>query len=298
LNLFTASPSAGTNQSAKFGMPNTDVTPLISGLATVEIVPMIGTGSDFTLGDDRYVPILDINNVFQESGSLTWTKGAHNVKYGGTVIRRDLNYFQNTYGLGYFRFTSGSELTDLENLVQGAPDEITRQINYHEQYFRFWEPALYVQDDWHAKSWLTLNLGLRWDHFSPITAAQGQRSNFDLGSAAACTAASCDPFLIGATAGVKSYWTNFEPRFGFAANPRKNLVSRGGFGMSRFAQDYASGSLNLYNAPFISESIDCFPAVKTGATACPAGSGLLSQGAPNAPIPPINNLKSESTKSK
>ncbi len=289
LFLFTDSPSDGTNQSQKFGMPNTDVGGQISGLATVDIVPMRGTGSDFTLGDDRYVPIFDVNNVFQESGSLTWTRGAHNIKLGATLIRRDLNYFQNTYGLGYFRFTQ-SELIDLENLVQGTPDEIQRQINYHRQYFRFWEPAVYVQDDWHAKSWLTLNLGLRWDHFSPITASQGQRSNFDLTNVNQCaTNANCDPFLIGATAGVKSYWTNFEPRFGFAATPIKNLVIRGGIGMSRFAQDYASGSLNLYNPPFISQTIDCFPSIKTGATACPAGSGLLSQGAPNAPIPPINS---------
>ena len=286
LYLFTDSPSDGTNQSAKFGMPNTDVGGQISGLATIDIVPMRGTGSDFTLGDDRYVPIFDVNNVFQESGSLTWTRGAHNIKVGATVIRRQLNYFQNTYGLGYFRFTQ-NELTDLENLVQGTPDEITRQINYHRQYFRFWEPAVYVQDDWHARSWLTLNLGLRWDHFSPVTASQGQRSNFDLASAAACTPANCNPFLIGSTAGVKAYWTNFEPRLGFAATPIKNLVIRGGFGISRFAQDYASGSLNLYNAPFISQSIDCFPG---GSPACPAGSGTLSQGAPPAPIPPINYL--------
>ena len=286
LYLYTSSPSIGTNQSAKFGMPNTDVGGQISGLATVDIVPMRGTGSDFVLGDDRYVPIYDVNNVFQEQGSLTWTKGAHNVKYGASIIRRQLNYYQNTYGLGYFRFTSGTELTDLVDLVEGKPDEITRQINAKYQYFRFWEPAVYVQDDWHAKSWLTLNIGLRWDHFSPITAAQGQRSNFDLASAKACTASSCDPFLIGATAGVKAYWTNFEPRLGFAINPRKNTVIRGGFGMSRYAQDYASGSLNLYNAPFISQSIDCFPG---GSPACPAGSGLLSQGAPNAPVPAINN---------
>ena len=287
LFLFTDSPSDGTNQSAKFGMPNTDVGGQISGLATVDIVPMRGTGSDFTLGDDRFVPIFDVNNVFQESGSLTWTRGAHNIKMGATLIRRQLNYFQNTYGLGYFRFTQ-SELVDLENLVQGTPDEIQRQINYHRQYFRFWEPAVYVQDDWHAKSWLTLNIGLRWDHFSPITAAQGQRSNFDLTNVDQCaTNFNCNPFLIGSTAGVKSYWTNFEPRVGFAATPIKNLVIRGGFGISRFAQDYASGSLNLYNPPFISQTIDCFPA-QTGPTACPAGSGPLSQGAPNAPIPPIN----------
>ena len=288
LNLLTTSPNQGTNESAKFGQPNTDVNSQISGLATIQLTGFVGTGSDFTLGDDRFVPILDINNVFQEQGSLTWTKGAHNVKMGATLIRRQLNYFQNTFGLGYFQFTQ-SPLLNLEHLIEGQPDQIQRQVNFHEQYFRFWEPAVYVQDDWHAKSWLTLNIGLRWDHFSPITSSVNQRSNFDLTNLGSCTAG-CDPFIVGATGGVKSYWTNFEPRFGFAANPRKNLVIRGGFGMSRFAQDFASGSLNNYNTPFVSQTINCFTAVTSGPTACPAGSGTLAQGAPLAPIPALNNL--------
>jgi hypothetical protein len=280
LNLATTSPSQGTNQSQKFGMPNTDVNAQISGLATMYLTGFVGTGSDFTLGDDRYVPIYDINNVFQYNGALTWTKGGHNIKMGAGVIRRQLNYFQNTYGLGYFEFLS-TPLANLENLLMGTPTEIQRQVNFYKQYFRFWEPSIYIQDDWHARPWLTLNLGLRWDHFSPITSATNQRSNFDLAT---------DTFLVGATAGVKPYWTNFEPRFGFAATPRKSLVVRGGFGMSRFAQDYASGSLNLLNAPFVSQTINCFPAVTSGSTACPAGSGTLSQGAPSAAIPALNNL--------
>src|SRR6266852_884120 len=73
--LYTSTTNQGTNASEKFGMPNTDVTDQISGLATIDIVPMRGAGSTFTLGDDRFVPILDINNVFQEQGSLAWTKG-------------------------------------------------------------------------------------------------------------------------------------------------------------------------------------------------------------------------------
>src|SRR5439155_4767155 len=75
LYLFTSAPNQGTNASQKFGMPNTDVSDQISGLATIDIVPMRAVGSSFTLGDDRFVPILDINNVFQEQGSLAWTKG-------------------------------------------------------------------------------------------------------------------------------------------------------------------------------------------------------------------------------
>jgi outer membrane receptor protein involved in Fe transport len=278
LNLATTSPNQGTNASQKFGMPNTDVNSQISGLSTVYLTGFIGTGSDFTLGDDRYVPIYDINNVFQEQGSLTWTRGSHNIKMGASIIRRQLNYFQNTFGLGYFEFLS-SPLQNLENLIQGTPNEIQRQVSFYKQYFRFWEPAVFIQDDWRVRPWLTLNVGLRWDHFSPITSATGQRSNYDLQT---------DSWLVGSTAGVKSYWTNFEPRLGFAASPWKSWVIRGGFGMSRFPQDYASGSLNLLNAPFVSQTINCFPGT-TGPTACPAGSGTLAQGAPLAPIPALNN---------
>ncbi len=103
--LYTSAPNQGTNASQKFGMPNTDVSDQISGLATIDIVPMRAVGSSFTLGDDRFVPIFDVNNVFQEQGSLTWTRGTHNIKLGASMIRRQVNYYQNTFGLGYFRFT-------------------------------------------------------------------------------------------------------------------------------------------------------------------------------------------------
>jgi hypothetical protein len=56
--LYTSAPNQGTNASQKFGMPNTDVSDQISGLATIDIVPMRAAGSSFTIGDDRYVPIL------------------------------------------------------------------------------------------------------------------------------------------------------------------------------------------------------------------------------------------------
>ena len=299
LNLLTASPDVGNNVAAtSFGMPNTDVNPNVTGLPAIQLSGMVGTGSDFTLGDDNFVPIYDINNVFQESGSLTWTKGAHNIKYGATLIRRQLNYFQNTRGVGYFQFNGQGlgaavnqtgTVANMEDLVQGTPNEIQRQISYHWQHLRFWEPAIFIQDDWHAKSWLTLNIGLRWDHFSPITDANGQRSNFNIATASSC-GSGCNPFIVSATAGVKPYWTNFEPRFGFAANPRKNLVIRGGFGMSRFAQDYASTALNNYNAPFISQTINCFALATAGPLCQPTGLYTLSQGAPAAPIPALNNL--------
>ena len=39
---------------------------------------------------------------------------------------------------------------------------------------------MYVQDDWRATSWLTVNLGLRYDVFTPFTEEEDRLSNLDL----------------------------------------------------------------------------------------------------------------------
>ncbi len=43
-----------------------------------------------------------------------------------------------------------------------------------------WEPSIFVQDDWRAREWLTLNLGLRYDVFTPFTEEDGEISNLDV----------------------------------------------------------------------------------------------------------------------
>ena len=284
LNIATLSANQGTNLSDKFGIPGADVNKYVSGLLNVNINGYTGTGSCNTLGDCTSVPIYDINNVFQEEGALTWTHATHNVKFGAGVIRRQMNYYQIQNGTGQFTWsgaTAGGPPNSLANFLLGVPTTITRQFPYQFQYYRIWEPHVYVQDDWHVTRKLALNIGLRWDHIGQLASATGQRSNYQLDS---------NSFCIGDYACVQPNWKQFQPRFGYAYSAGKGFVLRGGFGMSYFAQDYASGSLNLANPPFVTVNFTCSPAALTGSSVCPAGVGTLSQGPPPIVAPNIAQL--------
>ena len=42
------------------------------------------------------------------------------------------------------------------------------------------EPSVFVQDDWRATSWLTVNLGVRYDVFTPFSEEANNMANIDL----------------------------------------------------------------------------------------------------------------------
>ena len=40
------------------------------------------------IGDGSFVPLQDIDNTFQYLGTVSYTKGTHNIKFGASFIRR------------------------------------------------------------------------------------------------------------------------------------------------------------------------------------------------------------------
>lgn len=89
--------------------------------------------------------------------------------------------------------------------------------------------ALFVQNDWKVRPNLTLNMGLRWEYFSPLTDKSGQQSNLFLGQNGLVDAQVRPVDQL-----YSSDWNNFGPQIGFAYSPEMfndKLVVRGGFGI-------------------------------------------------------------------
>ena len=206
-----------------------------SGLAPITVPGYAG------LGDAVFTPILITENTFQYAGNLTYSRGKHTLKAGAALIRRQAADFQSPYPKGYFLFQlGGNQVQNIASLVRGNPFIYLRQNLLAQPQYRIWEPSAFVQDDWRVSPKLTLNLGIRYDIFTPETEKHGNLANLNL---------STQNLIVGGTGGIQTQYSDLAPRFGFSFTPRTSTVVRGGFGLSFFPGD-VQNALILINPPY------------------------------------------------
>jgi Carboxypeptidase regulatory-like domain/TonB dependent receptor/TonB-dependent Receptor Plug Domain len=159
-------------------------------------------------------------NSFQGGDDAFLTRGIHALKFGGFVERMQDN--ELTFGniSGVFRFDSLSNfLTNHPHVFQGTRAAFVPDVGLRETLF-----GVYVQDDIRLRKNLTFNAGLRYEMVTVPTEAHNRVSN--LRNLTDPQPRVGSPFFLNPTL------RNFEPRLGFAWNPRagKTLI-RGGFGI-------------------------------------------------------------------
>lgn len=174
--------------------------------------------------------------------------GRHTIKFGGDVTR--LYYLNENAGgtvPSYNFFNLWDFLNDAPHTESGRFDPRTGIPTLARQDDRENIWGFFGQDDFKVTRNLTLNLGLRWNYFGPLTAKQGNMYVAIPGSGS--------NFLTGLNVQNGASWsaekTNFGPQVGFAWSPGRGngkLVLRGGYGLN-YNQLELALSANVANNP-------------------------------------------------
>jgi Carboxypeptidase regulatory-like domain/TonB dependent receptor len=245
-------PNYGNNIDQQIGIPGANIDSDSSGLSPVGVSGFRG------LGDATSTPLIDINNIFQYATSVTYNHSSHTIKFGAAVVRRQMTQFQSNQAKGQFSFDanftndpSGAVARSgnaAASLLLGWPASTVRAKYLVWPGYRTTEFGGFVQDDWRVTRTLTLNLGLRYEIFTPISEVHNQAANADLAAGKILVSGRNG---VSGSAGVPTDWNSFAPRVGFAATLTPRTVLRGGFGIS-FFPPVAGNNTGLRNPPFIS----------------------------------------------
>jgi hypothetical protein len=249
----------GVNAADKLDIPNV----YVPGIRGSDTLAAMDTATWADLGDGIQTPYFNKSNTYQYSGALNYTWKTHSFKAGSGIVRRQSNIFQDSVGGGGFYLFAAAPpyFDDRPNFLAGDALGLVRQNQLDNPLFESWEWSVYAQDDWRVNAKLTLNLGVRYDIFTPITEAHNQYANYDPSTIAAGNLGAQN-FILGsqsATIGVKTDYADVAPRIGFAYSITPKTVLRGGFGTSYFPADVGAstqarppvGILQNQNIPYV-----------------------------------------------
>ena len=176
---------------------------------------------------------------------------SHTIKFGGEVT--NLRFVQdapwsarpNFYFHNYWDFLNDAAYkeTGTFNPQDGSPTDVRKDS-------RQTLLGFFGQDDWKVRPNLTVNLGLRWEYFGPVSFLHDQLSTMVLGSGA--NVLTDMHMRLGGNL-YNADKNNFGPQLGFAWSPEKfnqKLVFRGGFGLAYNGEQQAITLNGWINVPF------------------------------------------------
>jgi hypothetical protein len=267
-------------QDTNFGIPRIEIETLPFdrirfGAPQSETTPGIFAENQFEFRD--VLNVVRGNMAWKFGGERRWEQNNDNLNGGS----RPLYTFA-----GLFNFANDTPLFYQINADPrtGGPADARRKFrtNYY---------GLFAQDDWKVRPNLTVNLGLRWEYFSPLREKDGKLSNIIFGSNG----------LKNARISVVEKLSNpdknnFAPRLGFAYSPdfgesfggllkENRAVLRGGFGISYDRTPNVLFSNTRGNPPFFARyQICCGTSASDFSTPFNGGQILYALGSSNSPF--------------
>jgi hypothetical protein len=239
----TESEGHGLTTSTDIGIPGANINEFTSGLSQISI----GGYSDPVLGFSASQPWDRYEKTWGVATTLTKLFRSHSFKVGGEW-RHNKDMLLQTQDAGgsrgRFNFIAGgtgnaNEAATLSGVTNSFaaflldwPNTVQRDLKVlDEPGTKHWATFAFIHDKWQVRSNVTVDLGLRWEYYTPLEGLSGAGSlaNYDPAIHAIRVAG------YGTTSeavNVKNTFTNFSPRTGISWRLNQKSVVRAGYGAS------------------------------------------------------------------
>ncbi len=249
----------GLNTLAELGFRGVQDSPLYSGGIPGIIISALGgttqpggqSGFD-RLGSPDFLPKSQATNQFQWADTVSFSSGAHQMKFGADVRGPIRNIYLDVPGLrGSFSFNGNRTGIGLADFLLGYPSgaQLTNPAIVD---FRMKMFSGFFQDDWKVTPKLTLNLGLRYDYATWPYEGADRLTNLDPLTGLRFTPANS---AVGRSL-VKPDKNNFAPRLGVAYQLTSQTVVRAGYGRFYMLFERAGSEDQLgLNLPYLVNNV-------------------------------------------
>jgi Carboxypeptidase regulatory-like domain len=183
----------------------------------------------------------EVGTTFSGIDDVTITRGKHTFKTGIEIRRVRLNQGITADNNIAYQDLPGD--VPNQSLIDNNIDNLFYRSTWALHYLRHTFVLPYFQDEWKVTPTLTINAGIRWEYYSPVTEAHNATTVFDLtafqgiciGSGSSNTLRPFEPASCPKNPALEfPNYRNWDPRIGLAWAPSMfhgKTVIRSGFGI-------------------------------------------------------------------
>ncbi len=256
---------------------------------------------------NNWSPVERNDRVYTFVANLSWTRGAHNLRFGFDGVEHQLNHWQpelNGYSpRGGFNFVSGptalnggaspNNFNAYASFLLGLPGGSGTTAGFGKAY-QFYDPmrtrefhqGYYVRDNWQATRKLSVNLGLRFEHYPIMNRGEFGIERYD---------PERNKVLLGGrgsvprNAGTEAIAVMFAPRVGLAYRWNDKTVVRAGFGITNDPYPLGRPIRSPYPAVIVDEYFPTNNFLAAGCLTQPACLPGMTAGIPAVKFPDLSN---------